>query len=385
MFSSHGSKLERDAEMPMSLPLTVGMTPAFLYEGDWLLRAQLRCLSEQECKDFDVLLVDAQWSKRKDYIPELAAHYKLRINHVPYKPNTHIAKRLDCSIFNAAYCYSESPRIVRYSCWRFVRPDFTKVCIESKTNVDFRFHNVAPSDKNRHPQTDHNTDLWNFGSDEVHWDKMPRAGQPEAHWLKSDELDAPPSLMSKSCFGNYMIFRDQWLSINGCDEVFTNAEHWEDQDFCLRARNAGFQCSHSALRMLRSHHWYGGFSGRANTEPDHQFKRPCELCDSVNIQCKKPNRYDLKRRQANGEVEIFEENKIWVCTRCLLSGPVFYADENEYTFYHLEKKRIVQANVIPKYKIGRRLRILAGDMDGKSLPQKAEVFNDSWANQRYYQ
>ena len=33
-------------------PLTVAMTPSFFYEGDNLLRAQLKCLSKQKAKDF---------------------------------------------------------------------------------------------------------------------------------------------------------------------------------------------------------------------------------------------------------------------------------------------------------------------------------------------
>src|SRR5689334_11073649 len=156
----------------MIYPLAVSMTPAFFFEGDWLLRAQLKCLSEQTFKGCDVLLVDRHYQKRKGYIPELASRYKLNVVHVPYMPNPHIAKFLDCAVFNAAYCYSESPRIVRYSCWRFVRPDFTKACIDAKSNVDFRFHSISPPNfegRNDNSETNHPRQIWDMKSDDVNW------------------------------------------------------------------------------------------------------------------------------------------------------------------------------------------------------------------------
>ena len=95
------------------------MTPAFYDEGHMLLRAHLKCLQDQTFKDFGVWLIDPHYEKRKDVIPEIVEHYGLNIVHVPYSPNPFIAKRLNCSIFNAVYCYSRTPRIVRLSCYRY--------------------------------------------------------------------------------------------------------------------------------------------------------------------------------------------------------------------------------------------------------------------------
>ena len=370
----------------MTYPLTVAMTPAFRYGGnsDWLLCAQLRCLSEQVVKDFDVMLIDPHYSKRVAYVPELAKRYRLNIVHIPYQPNPNIAKQLDCAVFNAAYCYSESPRIVRYSCWRFVRPNFTEICLETKTNVDFYFHNCKPSNPAwAHELSGHDTLIWDGGTDYVRWDAIPPEGDmPGAAWTRHSDVDAPMKLFPDNCYGNYMVPRDQWLAINGTDEVFTNAAHYEDMDFCLRARNAGMKCERRAHVLYRLHHFYGDYAGRANELPDHVFKAPCAECRRA-IRIIEPNRWDLKRRIAAGEVEVFPADCVWVCKTCFLSGPIYHADAGEHVNY-IKKSGHVQATVLPKYKIGRNLRRLVEVMEGKALADKIALYNSSWSEERFY-
>jgi hypothetical protein len=62
--------------------LTVAMTPSFFFEGDWLLKAQLKTLSCQKNKDFDVFLIDSHYSKRINLIPEYAEKYNLNLVHI---------------------------------------------------------------------------------------------------------------------------------------------------------------------------------------------------------------------------------------------------------------------------------------------------------------
>lgn len=365
----------------MIYPLTVAMTPAFFYEGDWLLKAMLRCLSEQTNKDFLTLIIDPHYNTRSKYMGELADYYKLNIEHVPYVPNTHVAKKLDCAVFNSPYCYSESPRIVRYSCWRFVRPNFTDICLNSKSNVDFYFHSIEPSTfEGYNPLTNHNTDIWDFGSDEVHWDKMPRSGEPGATWTHHSEVDAPISIFPDNAYGNYMVFREQWLDLNGCEEHFSST-HFEDMDFTLRARNAGLTCERKALIMYRMHHLYGGHSGRSNKPTDYVFKSLCPACNNASL-ITEPKRYDLERRHSIGEVEYIDDK--WVCKTCSLSGAIYHKNSSEYT-NALKVSGKTKSTINAKYKIGRNLRILTADMDGKTIQEKIDIYTDSWTNKKYYE
>lgn len=357
------------------------MTPSFFFEGDNLLRAQLRCLSEQTAKDFSVLLVDSHYSKRKSHMNELSAKYGLDILHVPYRPNTRVAKMLDCAVFNAGYCYSESPRIVRLSCWRFVRPDFTRICLDAPDNIDFRFHNCeASSPEFARQETGHNTQIWDVDSDEVRWENIPTSAvEPGARWGLDSDSDQPAGPIPLNCYGNVMIFRDEWLALNGCDETFTNVAHYEDIDFCIRARKAGLRASRSAHKMYRLHHWYGSHSGRANAVPDHAFRVPCPPCMAA-MHVLEPNRFDLRSRLRKGEIDVRWDDGVWVCPECLLCGPWYHNDQAE----HLNTHDRTRALVLPDYMIGRNLNTLAADMDGKSLEEKFEIFTRSWEDPRYY-
>lgn len=370
----------------MSYPLTVAMTPSFRFGGndDWLLRAQLKCLSEQAFKEFDVVLIDSHYNKRWRYIPELAAHYNLRLIHIPYTPNLRVAKKLDCAIFNAPYLFSESTRIVRYSCWRFVKPNFTQACVDAKHCVDFYFHNFEPPTRDSmHQVTNHDMRVWDMKSDVVHWDAIPKKGGiPGAAWTSHSDRDEPPQPFPLNCCGNYMVPREDWLNLNGCDEAIFSSEHWEDQDFCLRANLAGLKCERRSHIQYRAHHLYGAMSGRANETPDFgEFRKLCPQCEAVEY-TPKPHRRELIRRIGNGE--LWANGRVWVCKTCFYCGPIFHADEGEYS-RHIRDKRITRSNIIPEFKLGRNLRRLAEDMDGKSLSEKVEIFNGSYDSPRYYE
>jgi len=236
----------------------------------------------------------------------------------------------------------------------------------------------------RNPETNHNIAIWDMRSDVVNWDAVPsRAGEKGATWGHDSDMDEPATLFPKNAYGNYMVFRDQWLAINGTNEAVTNSCHYEDMCFCVQARNAGMQCSRKAHKLYRLHHWYGSHSGRANIVPDVQFKKPCAACEMASGVLE-PNRWDWIGRAARGELELFERDRAWVCKTCFLCGPMYSKDPVEH-LGAIETRGITQAPILTKYKIGRNLRILARDMDGKSLAEKVEIFQLSYSDERYYQ
>ena len=229
-------------------------------------------------------------------------------------------------------------------------------------------------------------------SDLVNWSAVPKPGEAGCLWEESNDPKKfkiqealkyePRQLMPIDCYGNYMIFKNHWLELNGCDEVFTNGEHWEDQDFALRARKYGMTCLRFPRKLYRLHHFYGSHAGRSNIPSDYTFKKPCELCEKAYFS-PPPNKYDIKKRLDKGEIDVFEEENIWVCKTCHLSCCIYNFDFIEALRF-VEHKKSYKASIIPKYKIGRNLRILSEDMRGKSLQEKIEIYNDSWTKVRYY-
>jgi hypothetical protein len=393
-------------------PLTIGMTPAFYDENNMLLRMQLNCLSKQTVKDFDVWLIDPHYNKRKNIIPELSDIYKLDIKHIPYIPNQNIAKKLDCSIFNAVYCYSTSPKIVRYSCYRFVKENFAEVILSVKNNINIDFYslNVGPCMKEEQIRNSGNLIehekhriVWDFENDEINWDQVPQHsgcftdGQWNykdcdslARWcpLSDTNIDTPV-ITPLNCYGNIMWCRNNWFEINGTNEVFTNYEHWEDVDFDNRSNIAEQKVVRKTKLMYRLFHHHGGFSQRSNVEIDFPCKELCFKCKLManydgHLRNKRIRRDFFDVRKNSGELEIFENIMMWVCKDCKLSGPYYNYDSAEYNDY-IKHNKLIKAPIINKYKIGRNLQILMEDMDKtSSIENKIEIYNNSWDNERYY-
>jgi len=341
----------------MTLPLSIGMTPSFYDADHRLLRLQLKCLSRQTCSDFDVWLMDPHYQKRREVIPELAGDYGLRLIHVPYVPNTRIAKVLDCSIFNAVFCYSESPRIARYSCYRIARESWVETILSAPddVNVDFYYHNLSPAVS---------AQVWDQRSDAPDWQAVPMFTEP----------DTGPVPVPANCYGNICWRRDQWLALNGTDEVFTNVAHYEDMQFDIRARAAGQRVVRRVNRLYRLPHPYGRFSQRANFPPDISFREPCARCHSL-LQAQR-----WVEDQQEGYTRLLDR-QIKVCNDCFLSGP--FSPPHEYCAF-IRDSGITQATVLPDFRIGRNLRLLAEDMAGHPLEEKIEIFHRSWHDERYY-
>ena len=380
------------------------MTPAFWDKDQLLIRAQLRCLAEQTFKDFDVWLIDPHYQKRKGIVPELAEIYGLSLIHVPWVPNTAVAKWLDYSIVNAVYCYSESPLVARYFCYRFVRPGFAEsiMAVPSGVNVDFYSLNIGPDLRETYDGAAHvrHKKVWDFDGDRVHWDEVPpESGMravgfaPErslACWPPQYDMDAGVGPFPLDASGNIMVWRENWLDLNGTNEVFTNREHWEDMDWDVRANRAGQTAVRRTHLMYRLHHEYGRYSGRSTIEFDVPLRRPCGRClerDDAWLARMRESGTLLeayRERARLGEIALHEEEMVWSCTSCGLTGPLYNASANEYLTKGYESGR-VRAPVMRELMLGRNLRILSEDMDRcASLSGKIGIFNDSWTNPRYY-
>jgi hypothetical protein len=385
-------------------PCSVSMTPSFWDNEQIFLRTQLKCLSEQTVKDFDVWLIDPHYNKRKDIIPELANRFKLDIKHIPYSPNTHIAKNVDCSIFNAGYCYSESPINIRYSCYRFVRNNFIESVLNSPKDVNIDFHMLCVGPciyeySNNLPYEKHKT-VWNFDSEDVNWENIPtESGYDELNFPRKDNLNSLGNwhrmsdvntdiiTVPMNLYGNIAWYRNQWLELNGTNEVITNFSHWEDLDFDCRAGNANQKVIRKTGLLYRLWHQYGKFSQRSNIEVDVPYVSPCNKCKDLSLGFS-DEEYGkrLGIRITNNELEIFGDSLSWVCKDCKLSGPIYGSLGLGTYFDTLSKNKNIKAPVIKKYMIGRNLTILSEKMDREmTLSGKVDIFNSSWTDLKFYE
>ena len=379
----------------LNYPITVSMTPAFYDREHMLLRAQLKCLSKQTVMDFDVWLIDPHYNKRKDIIPELSDKFGLDIKHIPYSPALHIAKRYDCAIFNATFVYSPSPINVRYSCYRFVRPTFIETILNapSGVNVDFYWQNIKGT-------LDEMNMFWGFDREDVNWENCPTKSSDNLvdsiTWPKLYDEDRDVHLAntfpleegkigSMGMYGNMAWYREQYLFLNGTNEVMSNAFHWEDVCFSHRANLAGQLIVRRTNLIYRLDHDYGSYSQRSNAPVDHPCKSPCARCEDMYTHYTSFD-YQLDHRIKLGEVESFEEFVVWVCKDCKLSGPILgNSQEIQNYLNNVWERNGVRSPIIPKYKIGRNLNILSEMVDRETtLEGKIDVYNNSWKNDYFY-
>tara|TARA_Y100000310_G_C20669379_1_gene809380 strand:+ start:145 stop:1386 length:1242 start_codon:yes stop_codon:yes gene_type:complete len=411
--------------MKIGYPLSISMTPSFYDKENMLLRAQLKCLSTQTVKDFDVFLIDCHYDKRRDVIPELANKFNLDIKHIPYIPAKHHAKFYDCAIFNASYIYSPSTRNARYSCYRFVKNDYVKKILDAPegVNVDFYYRtteevsiiNALKEEKAKNIEKLHSyyielcNSVWQFESEDIDWSKLPqksviplieeykKRGETVKNipfpdclggWITDYDEDSEVMTAHHGMYGNFVWHRDQWIyELNGTNEVVTNGSHWEDMDFGNRARALGHQIVRRTDSLMRLKHHYGSFSQRSNVEVDEKYqynKNVCPRCCELyhgNLSFKG----FLEERILKNEIEVFYDKFVWVCKTCLLSGPYFPGEELQSYFDAIADNKLYKAPIVKKYKIGRNLKSLTEKIDSvKSLQEKVEIYHDSWENDYYY-
>lgn len=385
------------------------MTPGHYTEDCALLRAQLKCLSLQTSRDFDVWLFDPHYHKRSSAVAELATRFRLDLKHIPYTPATHVAKLYDWASMNAGYCYSRAPRNVRLSCWRFVRPTFVERILSAppNVNVDLYMHAVGPDIYEEHlSQGDKiaHKRVWWFNGEDVNWSAIPtRSAFPDntcrhdtadpAHslgnWPPYMDSDAPtPAPIPLTLYGNIAWCRDQWLALNGVNEVITNAAHWEDLDFDTRAANANQRVVRYAHQIYRLHHVYGEGAMRTNYPPDVSPTRPCPTCVNMYTHNGSDNNFGImvRARLRSGELRHYYQHRVWVCNECLLSGPLYDDTGLDHYFFHLQDMKITRAPTLPYERIGRNLSIVCEMLDRcPYLDTKVEIYNDSWTNPYYFQ
>lgn len=353
------------------IPLTYAVTLADWTPQQDMLRMMLRCLGDQTCQDFDVILADHHYDARKSSVDELSKNYKFKIHHIPIIPAPHVAKHyIDCSVFNVGWILSDAERCIRYSEWRLCKPELTEILLKKPADlfVDLGYHDI-PED-----------DVWDRESGEINWSRVP------TYKLENELHDTVPS----NCYANNTISREKWIQVNGFNEVDFNFFHWEDIDYCGRCQNSGFRAERIYNMMYRIRHGYGNLPNRSVRMPERLFKPICPKCDAL-INYIRYYVGSVTHRQwgdffkARGShIEIIRrKGRVWlVCKECNFVLP--YIGTEDICNFVTKDKSYTKAPIGVSGS-GRNMEILSADLAGKSMQDKLEIYKDSWTNERYLQ
>lgn len=350
------------------IPLTYAVTLADWTDTQDMLRMMLQSLEHQTCKEFDVILADHHFNARKDVVKELSDRHSFSIKHTPIYPAPHVAKHIDCSVFNVGWVMSEAERCIRYSEWRFLHPTLTETILNEPTDsfLDFDFHSE-----------DDELGFWDRESGEIDWEKVPVSTNSVI------EFDEVPL----NCFGNNSISRDQYVKVNGFNEVSYNFFHWEDIDYSARCRHAGYKGKRIPNLMYRIDHPYGQFENRANRPCEHPFKPVCLSCKQLKeyvsfhlIPTHKQWGDFWKAKGAKVVTKKGTRKKWIVCPECNFVFP--YIGTEDIEKYVTQEPDYVKAPINVSG-AGRNLEPLVQDMRGLSWDSKIDLYKQSYTDKRY--
>ena len=352
------------------IPLTYAVTLADWTPQQDMLRMMLRCLGDQTCQDFDVILADHHYDARKSSVDELSKNYKFKIHHIPIIPAPHVAKHyIDCSVFNVGWILSDAERCIRYSEWRFLDPKLTETILDEPKELflDFYFHNIQETPK-----------LWNRETGLIKWEEVPLFNDPDT------DIEQIPL----NCYANNTTSREQWAKVNGFNEVDFNFFHWEDIDYNARCRNSGFRGKRLSNMMFRIDHPYGLEPNRANRPCEKPFKQPCDSCEDLihyvryHIGTPTHKEWGSIFAARHSQVSIVERGfKKWaICNKCNFIIPIL--DTEDLAEYILRDGNYTKSPINVNGS-GRNLQTLIDDLKGKSMATKLQIYEDSWTNERY--
>jgi len=95
----------------------------------------------------------------------------------------------------------------------------------------------------------------------------------------------------------------------------------------------------------------------------------------------------FEMREKIKEIKLYRDVNIWSCNKCGLTGAMWGWENGEADYTdNIKINGLYKATVLKDIKVGRNLRRLVNDMDKKSsLQDKIEMYNLSWAEDKYYE
>ena len=378
------------------------MAPFYLVNDDELFRSQLINLSYQTDKDFEVIIPDPHYNKRK-WLGEYIKNFNFNVVHFPYISNLKTPKSFDYGIFNNAVLMAKTNKIITFQDWRFCHPKLIKILKQVK---DFQFVGFTWQVLYRNDSTIrskyHTESTVAISPDDA--EKMYSTGFfPELGW----ESERVYTFHNPS-WGHYCIDKNLWLAVNGIDEVATNTRHYADLDLNARLEeyyarnNKKIEIPMIKNVMTRIMHnkgqYFAGSSVLFEFEINSNHRNCCFKDTGImndkkfveyvveNINCGKYTKlyqvnYDREYLQ-NDKNDALDKNHATIGFICNNCGVI---SETPHWYIKSPHARVSSLIGIGKEenKIGRNLKKILNFMHNRTFENKIDILCNSWYNKSF--
>lgn len=380
------------------------MAPFYLIGDDELLKSQLINLNEQTILNFEVIIPDPHYSKRK-WLGEFVNQLKYNVIHFDYVPNTKIPKSFDYGILNTAVLISNTKKIITFQDWRFCNRNLIKRLLRF---IKFEFIGL----KWQVLYKDDAAISSHWGKSTIDFDLSQANELYKTGIFPEIEITYEfTNTFHNSCWGHYCIDKELWLNVNGIDEVVTNTRHYADLDINTRLEYFYKSKKSKLIRipmlenaMVRIMHSKGNFFGGSNIELDHIYNNKhvnCCFSKTGSMNDKMFTEYVVDKIENNEYSKIYEipystnfiqnnkneslDSKFAVigfeCNVCGLVG------ETPHWYEKSPESRVTATigaglNII---KIGRNLKKIQVDLKNCEFEEKINILNNSWYELKYFE
>jgi len=325
----------------------------------------IRSLAKQTCQDFDLLFIDPyKNTERELLVRRMCTDLGIDYTYFPYELPP-MPRKFDWAIWNTPFLFTDKKRVFRYQQWRVIHTRLIEYVLSTPGNIGLLREHA--------PTTAH--------------------VQFADHIAKSEGNDP-----GSSC-GDWCITVEDFLEINGIDEVGTALCHYEDTDMLMRWQIAyingavnGFTYFHGAAFRIDDVSRSPGRDPHPTVPDARQFDRKYKFgrreipgwqdnCSGCAKAFQKLNDGELdgitelafRLSESSGQIW-------WQCKNCdgvfhEQSHPHFKQIERNMrqgNFYHAT----MEVGDPPRY--GRDLVHVRGLAQGKSVQEKIEIINNSW-------
>ena len=328
---------------------------------------QLYWLSLQSVQDFEILVLDGLYSRRRDlskYADSLG--FGNRFVHLPLLEQTNVAKLIDYTPRNNGCLLARSERVLYVDDFEYFEPRMIETAVANQGDNHYFFpHCLAEEALDRENAR---VDITREGSGLTQYpdDLKDRALSPS--------LDGPCE--ATNVWNHCTLPREQLLyEFNGFDEAATAAYAWDDNEL-------GIRLSKSGVEFYRH---FGVIYHIDHPKNERAIGTPWPCCLPKGIDLERINEIDYRELlgQPPRGIRFYSEHGYdWFrCGQCGFAGP-----QNGLNFLDQRRNDRMKKSAIgwADGTLGRNLAALADDLSGRSWADRLNIVAESYLNPRYF-